>query len=200
MAEQFRQRIAFVTLDHLGHDIGEIAGDAGIAVQKVVDEVLIGVDIAGDDLQKVVESAPQRPAGGDLIMAAGGFFEVALRLGAVIGGPKAVVAEVTSAVELTSEERAAIEKRLVDQFGLGLDFRFNVDPDILGGLLIRVGDKLLDTSVASRLLGVSRIAEARTSCSACASRSAAASCGSALSSAMTTVSVGPGSPSMPTMP
>ncbi|MCA9868782.1 MAG: ATP synthase F1 subunit delta [Caldilineae bacterium] len=75
-------------------------------------------------------------------------------LGAAIGGPKAVVAEVTSAVELTSEERAAIEKRLVDQFGLGLDFRFNVDPDILGGLLIRVGDKLLDTSVASRLVAM----------------------------------------------
>ncbi|MCB0253985.1 MAG: F0F1 ATP synthase subunit delta [Anaerolineae bacterium] len=37
---------------------------------------------------------------------------------------------------------------------MGLDFRFNVDPDILGGLLIRVGDKLLDTSVASRLVAM----------------------------------------------
>lgn len=72
-------------------------------------------------------------------------------LGAAIGGPRLVVAEVTSAVELTSEERVAIERRLVDQFGAGLEFRFSVDPEILGGLLIRVGDKLLDSSVASRL-------------------------------------------------
>lgn len=72
-------------------------------------------------------------------------------LGVTIGGPRAVVAEITSAVELTAEERAAIEKRLIDQFGLGLEFRFNVNPEIMGGLLIRVGDKLLDTSVASRL-------------------------------------------------
>lgn len=72
-------------------------------------------------------------------------------LGAALGGPRSVVAEVTSAVELTGEERAAIEKRLIEQFGLGLEFQFNVDPGILGGLLIRVGDKLLDTSVASRL-------------------------------------------------
>lgn len=75
-------------------------------------------------------------------------------LGAAIGGPKAVVAEVTSAVELTGEERAAIENRLIEQFGLGLEFRFAVDPQILGGLLIRVGDKLLDTSVASRLVAM----------------------------------------------
>ncbi len=75
-------------------------------------------------------------------------------LGAAIGGPKAVVAEVTSAVELNAEERAAIENRLIDQFGLGLEFRFAVNPQILGGLLIRVGDKLLDTSVASRLVAM----------------------------------------------
>lgn len=72
-------------------------------------------------------------------------------LGATIGGPRAVVAEVTSAVALTAEERAAIEKRLIEQFGLGLDFRYAVDEKILGGLLIRVGDKLMDSSVASRL-------------------------------------------------
>jgi F-type H+-transporting ATPase subunit delta len=67
------------------------------------------------------------------------------------GGPQATLAEVTSAVELTSEERSAIEQRLVDQFGAGLEFKFNVDPSILGGLVLRVGDKLLDDSVSSRL-------------------------------------------------
>jgi F0F1-type ATP synthase delta subunit len=58
---------------------------------------------------------------------------------------------VTAAIELTPAERSAIEERLVEQFGAGLEFTFKVDPAILGGLVIRVGDKLLDNSVASRM-------------------------------------------------
>ena len=67
------------------------------------------------------------------------------------GGPRPIVAEVTAAVELSPAERSAIEERLVEQFGSGLEFTFKVDPIILGGLVIRVGDKLLDNSVASRM-------------------------------------------------
>lgn len=70
---------------------------------------------------------------------------------AAAGGPRAMPAEVTSAVELTHEERLAIQNRLQEQFGSGLDFKFTVNPSILGGLVIRVGDKLLDTSIASRM-------------------------------------------------
>lgn len=67
------------------------------------------------------------------------------------GGPQITAAEITSAVELTPEEQAGLQQRLSDQFGAGLEFKFNVDPSILGGLVIRVGDKLLDDSVSSRL-------------------------------------------------
>lgn len=73
------------------------------------------------------------------------------QMATVGGGPQTVAAEVTSAVELTAEERSGIEQRLRDQFGAGLEFKFSVDPSILGGLVIRVGDKLLDDSVSSRL-------------------------------------------------
>ncbi len=72
-------------------------------------------------------------------------------LAASAGGPRPTLAEVTAAVELTPAERSAIEERLVGQFGAGLEFTFKVDPAILGGLVIRVGDKLLDNSVASRM-------------------------------------------------
>jgi len=57
-----------------------------------------------------------------------------------------------------------------------------------------------DTRPARSRLGVTRIADASTSCSAWASKSAAASAGSASSSAIIMVSVGPGSPSIPTSP
>ncbi len=59
--------------------------------------------------------------------------------------------EVVSAVPLTAEERAALTQKLTDQYGSGLEFTYRVDPTILGGLILRVGDKLIDGSVAGKL-------------------------------------------------
>ena len=42
-------------------------------------------------------------------------------------------------------------KRLIAEHGEGLSFTFDVDPALLGGLRVRVGDRLIDNSVASRL-------------------------------------------------
>lgn len=60
-------------------------------------------------------------------------------------------AEVVTAVELTEAERKALESRLHDMFGGGLTIRYRVEPAILGGMTVRVGDKYIDGSVASRL-------------------------------------------------
>jgi F-type H+-transporting ATPase subunit delta len=60
-------------------------------------------------------------------------------------------AEITSAAELTPQEQADIRDKLAQQHGEGLVYTFSVDPALLGGLRVRVGDKLIDTSVASRL-------------------------------------------------
>lgn len=62
-----------------------------------------------------------------------------------------VRAEITSAVELSEEERDALRKALTQRYGDGLVFGFNVDPSLMGGLRVRVGDRLIDMSVASRL-------------------------------------------------
>ncbi|VAW30963.1 hypothetical protein MNBD_CHLOROFLEXI01-3491 [hydrothermal vent metagenome] len=54
--------------------------------------------------------------------------------------------EVTSAVRLTDAEKAEVKK------ALGLDdVSFKEDAAILGGLVVRVGDKVVDNSVASRM-------------------------------------------------
>jgi F-type H+-transporting ATPase subunit b len=58
-------------------------------------------------------------------------------------------AEVTSALPLTDAEKANIQKTIkVD----GVIFK--VDPSILGGLVIRVGDQVVDNSVASQMSGL----------------------------------------------
>lgn len=54
--------------------------------------------------------------------------------------------EVTSAVPLTDAEQAEVKKALnLEQI------TFKVNPSILGGLVVRVGDKVVDSSVATRM-------------------------------------------------
>ena len=65
------------------------------------------------------------------------------------GGP--LKADITSAVDLTPDEQANLRRMLSEQHGDGLVFSFRVDPSLMGGLRVRVGDSLIDTSVASRL-------------------------------------------------
>ena len=59
--------------------------------------------------------------------------------------------EVVSAIPMTDEQRQALLTKLEAQYGSGLDVHYQVDPSILGGLIVRVGDKLIDGSLATRL-------------------------------------------------
>lgn len=67
------------------------------------------------------------------------------------GGARHVTAEITSAVQLTDERQAQLTDQLRTEHGNELEVRFSVDPALLGGLRIRVGDQLTDLSVASSL-------------------------------------------------
>jgi F-type H+-transporting ATPase subunit b len=63
-------------------------------------------------------------------------------------------AEVTSALPLTSAEQETVKKDITAKLGGSASVAFKVNPNILGGLVIRVGDKILDGSVAGRLEGL----------------------------------------------
>lgn len=60
-------------------------------------------------------------------------------------------AEVTSALPLTDAEKAAVKQDVLAQVGDQATVTFRVDPAILGGLIVRVGDKVLDGSVSGQL-------------------------------------------------
>jgi F-type H+-transporting ATPase subunit delta len=60
-------------------------------------------------------------------------------------------AEITSAVELTADERRALEARLRAKFGRELSFEYKVDAALLGGVVAKVGDKIIDGSLATKL-------------------------------------------------
>ena len=61
-------------------------------------------------------------------------------------------AEVTSALPLSKEEQAEVIKNTLGKLGANAKVTFHVDPKILGGLVIRVGDKVLDGSVSGQLV------------------------------------------------
>jgi len=58
---------------------------------------------------------------------------------------------VTTAVELPPERVAAIERQLSERFGKKVIAATKVDPSIIGGAIIRVGDRLIDGSIRTRL-------------------------------------------------
>jgi len=59
-------------------------------------------------------------------------------------------AEIVSALPLTDAEKETIRQEIITKAG-SQTVVFRVDPNILGGLVVKVGDKLLDGSVAGQL-------------------------------------------------
>jgi F-type H+-transporting ATPase subunit delta len=58
---------------------------------------------------------------------------------------------VTSAIELDPDVVERIGKEIEQQTGNKVELESRVDPDILGGLVLQVGNMVLDTSIRNRL-------------------------------------------------
>ncbi len=58
---------------------------------------------------------------------------------------------VRTAVALTAGERSRFEELLGRRFGKGRRVAFEVDPELLGGVWLRVGDRIVDSSLRGRL-------------------------------------------------
>jgi F-type H+-transporting ATPase subunit b len=63
---------------------------------------------------------------------------------------KGATAEVTSALPLTDAEKDSVRKDILTKTG-SQTITFRVDPAILGGLVLKVGDKVVDGSVAGQV-------------------------------------------------
>ncbi|HEY5198126.1 MAG TPA: ATP synthase F1 subunit delta [Solirubrobacteraceae bacterium] len=59
--------------------------------------------------------------------------------------------EVTSATKLDKSTLAQIGKRIGEQTGRQVELTARVEPDILGGLVVQVGNSILDASIVNRL-------------------------------------------------
>ena len=65
-------------------------------------------------------------------------------------------AEVVSAVSLTDDQQQHVTQMLNELSGKDVRLTTRIDPEILGGLVIRVGDKVMDGSARARLQNMRR--------------------------------------------
>lgn len=125
--EQERTRI-------LGELRGQVAALSIAAAQK-----LIGASLDEQRQRALLEEFFSGVRSGKLVLMQDA--------GEISGG----AAEVVSALPLTTEEQDVVKRDVLSKLGGGATVSFRVDPSILGGLVLRVGDRVVDSSVAGQL-------------------------------------------------
>ena len=60
-------------------------------------------------------------------------------------------AEVTSAYPLSDDQVAALKQQLRQRIGRDVAVDCSVDPSLLGGLVVRIGSQMIDSSIRTRL-------------------------------------------------
>ena len=62
------------------------------------------------------------------------------------------LANVTSAVELSEKQKKAVEAKLLETTSYStMEIKYAVDESIIGGLIIQIGDRVVDSSVLTKL-------------------------------------------------
>ena len=65
-----------------------------------------------------------------------------------------VAAEVQSALPLTSDQLASLKDRLQATYGKTVQLNTKVDPSLLGGLIVKVGSRMFDSSLKTKLMNL----------------------------------------------
>tara|TARA_B100000676_G_scaffold306163_1_gene361846 strand:- start:70 stop:600 length:531 start_codon:yes stop_codon:yes gene_type:complete len=65
-------------------------------------------------------------------------------------------AEIYTAVDLNKEQQSKIEESISKGLNSELQVSYNKDPELLGGLVVRVNDLVIDGSIQEKLVGLKR--------------------------------------------
>ncbi len=142
-ATQYAQAIVAAMLERWEAALAQAAN--ALSQGKLTD---VAAALPADTPVEIINTLKLMQERGDLNLIG----EVTAALTKTVSGQQAPLkADITSAAELSSKEQTQLRKVLAEQYGEGLVFTFKVDPSLLGGLRVRVGDRLIDTSIASRL-------------------------------------------------
>jgi len=78
--------------------------------------------------------------------------EIAVQFRGLVSAQEGILkAHATTAVPLTSAERESLSQRLESSTGHPVELETDVDPELLGGVVVLMGDRLIDASVRGRL-------------------------------------------------
>ncbi len=97
--------------------------------------------IAAELLAQTVELLQGEPAEDAMLRLAG----------VAVARHGAVVAQVSAAAELSESQRSRLTEVLSRVYNNPVTVQMHVDPDLLGGLTISVGDEVIDATLSSRL-------------------------------------------------
>jgi F-type H+-transporting ATPase subunit delta len=61
------------------------------------------------------------------------------------------LAEITTAKAITHAQKEKVEKFLTDSMGNNICFLYEVEPKMLGGIKVRVGDNVFDESIMAKI-------------------------------------------------
>lgn len=62
-----------------------------------------------------------------------------------------ITGELVTVSELSEDRKSAIQAQLEKQAGKKLELEFGTDKEILGGIVLKIGDKVLDASIKAQL-------------------------------------------------
>lgn len=131
------------------NELREALGDRQLPVERrlgVVDELLEG----RADVQTVAAISHVIQSGRGRMLHA--IIEAFTRLSAE--QQDRAVAEVRTAVELTDDQRERLRTALGQAVGRDVEMKVVVDDDVVGGVLVTVGDTVIDGTVARQLARV----------------------------------------------
>jgi F-type H+-transporting ATPase subunit delta len=114
----------------------------------VVTELVAGK--VGEPALRLITQAAGHPRGRSLDAGLEAYAGLAAEL------RERLVAEVHVAVPLTGDQRATLAAALVAAYGHEVHLNVVLDPELVGGITVRVGDELINGSVASRLAELRR--------------------------------------------
>lgn len=70
---------------------------------------------------------------------------------------KKATARLITAKPISDKQKGEIEKILSDHFELEVDINVEVDEEILGGIIVQMGSKMIDSSLLTRLKSIKNV-------------------------------------------
>ena len=131
------------------------------------ERLMLNPAISGEEKEKVLATVWQERIGSEifgtmrLLLQKEHYKQLPLVLDYFIARVKEAekigIAHVTTALPLSAEQSAKVEKRLLEITDYKtVEMHYEVDPALIGGMVIRIGDRVVDSSIRTKLENISR--------------------------------------------